>query len=398
MPATRDQIHTALRRLARSTPPQERYQRFFNVAGVNESELDTKTTHTDRWMTAAVLLEEILQCQVPLWIDVLLHDTYQAQGHHNVHHQTTQLSWRDSLTQLGYPTTWLDQAQANSDNRWQTHWAMVWTLLQTRIAWQWCDWLQDNHGERVSPEIQRWQKIHQQLSGCPAFETTSLNDIFTTLLPVICQTQHTPPARWPRPHWATIAVEGMSERQLIPAVLDALGLNEPGMMVVDTGGKGPMVNWVTAHRQHFAGPLLVLLDGDGQPEAEKIQPHLSEYDTLVCLPGTLEDTYPDKLICQVINQIYCPVEALSERGLQAFRKKHLLPGSDNLALFKALWQFYELTPPDKPGPFEKVAFATHVAEQLRQPSDVPKPLVECLSAFAKHVTTYRGNVLEGVLA
>ncbi len=116
--------------------------------------------------------------------------------------------------------------------------------------------------------------------------------------------------------------------------------------------------------------------------------------------GALADTYSDDLILAVINQYFNPVTPLTTADIATARQRGA--GSDNLALLTDLFRYYELEPPDKPGPFDKVTFAHMVKEWLLASNHnnlstpayrwVPAPLCEWLTQHAASVATHRKHI------
>lgn len=414
----------ALRRLARSTEPVARYNRFFNRLSEIFPE-NTSANHAkpqDNWLTALVLLEDCLQCQPHPWISTVLDARLQAAGRHHgllvgqlvlQQNKLPIAAYQAALEALGLRTHWLQQAQTPLGKSFSQAFACVLALylphpsnLIAPLSWgAWFETPSLFPSHEVLPSaLRHWRTCYSAFQRLPAIETCTLQEVFQVLQPCFNTTVVNPTftaADWPRPHWGIIGVEGMSECHVVPAAARALGLPLEGTMVVATGGKSPMVGWAQQTRTAFSGCMALLLDGDGADEATQIAPLLHKDDVVCCLPGTLEDDYPDSTVVRAINEKYDPVTLLTVKELADFRQKIQLEmgmSVDNLALFKALWEFYELTPPEKPGPFDKVSFAAHIATLMTVPGDVPPALAQCLTEAAANIEAHRQEMLAALAA
>lgn len=420
-------ITAALRRLARSTEPIARYRRFDDALKVANGMAVSgqwpekhPVSRADEWMTAIVLLEDVLQCESTVWLNTWLDQQSQLAGHHHGYrhtksamsagldkkkshlHQRFQQLLGDSLPCGDYG---LLTATSSLDVHLSALLLLTLPEATQGLSWQWHHWFEGLNIEKDSipsslQAVGRWHRMYAWLKAnvdaLPPLSLTASNVRWPVFEEVFAQISLSTPLPWVRPHWGTIVVEGMSERVYLPAVLNALDIPMDGLMVLDTGGKGPMVNWVSEYKQYFKGPCLILLDSDGLAEGQRIVADSLDVDrdVLCCLPGTLEDTYSDSMIIDVINTVYDPVEPLTQTDLDTFRANQLHTGEDdNLTLFKALWHYYELTPPYKPGPFEKVAFAEQMASKLVDVNMVPEALSDPIKRFYERVIAHRQDVL-----
>ena len=109
-----------------------------------------------------------------------------------------------------------------------------------------------------------------------------------------------------------VLVEGQSERCLLPAIGNALGIcfEAKGIWVLASGGKSATLQKCLSLLSWVNVPISVLLDADAQPEADQLiwlantlnnsHPALSVW---VLTEGELEDTYPLTWVYAVLEQL-----------------------------------------------------------------------------------------------
>ncbi len=440
------QIKVALRRLARCRPPAERFAAAEAV--LNNGQVlgdDDRANLINPWLMAWVLQQEACQWALGDWALRRFGQWVRGQGYHtgvlaplqgwlSVASNPPFLAYNDAtraaitawamdafamLPPHTHPQAWL--SQVNTPQQLACGLLMVvygCGNATGHTLWPLAAWLQPPTNEKHRPEphdalLRVWQQAACTLGGVaaewPAITSISVGEIHRrlwqtvgshggeNLAKVASHSQHL----WEsRPRYGMVVVEGMSETHVLPPAAKALGLTlaADGIDVVAAGGKSPMVGLVGALKSAgYLSPMAVLLDADGAAEAHTMAPVLGAADTLLCLPGgALEDTYSDDLLLAVINRYFNPVSPLTQADITLARSRG--SGSDNLALLTDLFRYYELDPPDKPGPFDKVTFAQTVKEWLLQVCDeatlpshrwVPAPLVALLTGHGAKVAQHR---------
>ena len=101
--------------------------------------------------------------------------------------------------------------------------------------------------------------------------------------------------------------EGATEEKLLPVFAAKAGLDfdKEGVQLIAAGGKNQVAKLYNELSPKLNIPVLLLLDADAQPIAEKIKENILVKDKLFLISkGEFEDILSSELICKAINNFY----------------------------------------------------------------------------------------------
>jgi hypothetical protein len=334
-----------------------------------------------------LLAEELLEYRLDEWVrqDVRMLNTTDSRGLHGSHYleEPYQAEALQAILEAhGYRTDLLSSQ----------HLALGYLacrLLSYPLPW--CDLLETlqehPHAALLErfPLLERLSRIHRKLETDGLYRELTVTR--ETLKPVIDRFQAflKDPAiarfsanGYVRPVRKLVIVEGITEQLLIPRMASVMGLDleGEGILILPAGGKNQVAQLYTSYAEVMAGPICMILDQDARPAADIIEPQMRPGDRLFMIPqGEFEDTYPTSLILRTINEHYDPVTPLRETDYQQVRSAVIAEGGESqVAVLKSLWKLYELGT----SVFDKIHFATRLAESLTDASQVPDSLQQII--------------------
>lgn len=280
------------------------------------------------------------------------------------------------LADHGYDASTLTQTcQPNSQQLAKQYLAI--RLLQKPFPWATCfnallqqaNPVQPTHWQTHYPHLRHGLQVYHQIGPATHHFPPGTSPNLTAIRPV--------------KHW--VFVEGITETTLLPAWAQYLGLNLANAQVafIETGGKKPMLNKINELKTYFSGQVSLLLDSDASPDRPEFEAILDPSDNIhILTEGTIEDTYGDTLIVEVINTCYHPVVAIQPTDIAMLRTQlsdRTTKPVDNIYLLKTLFNEYELeSNASKPTQgFDKVSFARHVLDITAQhPQWIPQSIAQ----------------------
>ena len=168
-----------------------------------------------------------------------------------------------------------------------------------------------------------------------------------------------------------LLVEGATEKKLLPLFSNKLGLNfdNNGVELIDSGGKNQVDKLYDSLYQITNLPILIVLDADAMPIAEKIQKKLRTKDRLFVIPeGEFEDILPVNLICKAINKRY--------HLLTHINSDDLITKTSRTSCLETIWKEKGI------GEFSKAEFTQLISEHINNEDDISltlKHIVEIIS-------------------
>ena len=160
-----------------------------------------------------------------------------------------------------------------------------------------------------------------------------------------------------------LLVEGATEEKLLPVFSNKLGINfdEHGIELIASGGKNQVDKLYDSLYQIANLPILIILDKDAMPVAEKIKMKLRKKDRLFVIPeGEFEDILPVNLICKTVNKHYRLLTQISPDDLTKY---------DSMSsCLETIWKEKGI------GEFSKAEFARILSENIHNKEDISPTL------------------------
>ena len=165
-----------------------------------------------------------------------------------------------------------------------------------------------------------------------------------------------------------VLVEGATEETLLPVFAKFCGVDfdKKGIQIISAGGKNQVVKLYYYYSQIIKIPIYVLLDADGQENAEQIKKKLRKTDKVHLIScGEFEDILPKSLIIKTLNSL--------------FKNFSQIKCSDFIKDVPMVKQLEEIFKEKGTQEFKKAEFAKLLSNKISCKSDLPKEIEVILS-------------------